>query len=109
MNVNFSEQRWVDQIGKHFDDEVGNISDIPVSVFSVPKSTTQFKPEAYVPLAIALGPYHHFDTHLYQMERYKVAAVKALLNHDQVLSFESVVINRLKEKELMIRSCYTSI
>ncbi|KAL4589848.1 hypothetical protein LXL04_002759 [Taraxacum kok-saghyz] len=106
LNVNFSEQRWVDQIGKHFDDEVGNISHIPVSVFSVPISTTHFKPEAYVPLAIALGPYHHFDTHLYQMERYKVAAVKALLNHDQVLSFESVVINRLKEKELMIRSCY---
>ncbi|XP_023733997.1 putative UPF0481 protein At3g02645 [Lactuca sativa] len=106
LSGNISEQRWVDQISKNFDDEVGNISDIPVCVFSVPKSTSHFKPEAYVPLAIALGPYHHFETHLYQMERYKVAAVKDLLNEDQLLAFETLVINRLKEKELMIRACY---
>ncbi|KAI3524385.1 hypothetical protein L1887_03039 [Cichorium endivia] len=106
LSGDFSERRWVDQISKNFDDDDSNMMDIPVCVFSVPKSTSHFKPEAYVPLAIALGPYHHFDTHLYRMERYKVAAVKALLNLDQVLSFESLVINRLKVMELMIRACY---
>ncbi|KAI3714907.1 hypothetical protein L6452_21869 [Arctium lappa] len=104
LSGDFSEQRWVDQISKNFDNEVDN--EVSVCVFSVPESISRFKPEAYVPLVIALGPYHHFQTHLYQMERYKVAAVKALMNLDQVLSFESLVINRLKEKDRMIRSCY---
>ncbi|XP_024979843.1 putative UPF0481 protein At3g02645 [Cynara cardunculus var. scolymus] len=104
LNGDFSEKRWVDQISKNFDNEVCN--EVPVCVFSVPESISHFKPEAYVPLVIALGPYHHFQTHLYQMERYKVAAIKALLNLDQVLSFESLVIHRLKEKDPMIRTCY---
>ncbi|KAI3803044.1 hypothetical protein L1987_31192 [Smallanthus sonchifolius] len=107
LSDDFSEQQWVDQISKNFDDEGGDdLSDVPVCVFSVPKATSRFKPEAYVPLAIALGPYHHFETSLYQMERFKVAAVKAILSADQVLSFESLVINRLVEKEPMIRACY---
>ncbi|KAF5788235.1 hypothetical protein HanRHA438_Chr10g0474181 [Helianthus annuus] len=107
LSGDFSEQQWVDRISEKFDDEGGdNISDIPVCVFNVPKATSRFKPEAYVPLAVALGPYHHFETHLYQMERFKVAAVKAILSSDQVLSFESLVINRLIEKESVIRACY---
>ncbi|XP_076918020.1 putative UPF0481 protein At3g02645 [Bidens hawaiensis] len=107
LSDDFNEQQWVDQISKNFEDEGGDdISDIPVCVFSVPEATSRFKPEAYVPLAIALGPYHHFETRLYQMERFKVAAVKAILTPDQVLSFESLVINRLIEKEPAIRACY---
>ncbi|KAL8189581.1 hypothetical protein R6Q57_029147 [Mikania cordata] len=107
LSDDFNEQQWVDQISKNFDDEGGDdISDVPVSVFSVPKATTRFKPEAYVPVAIALGPYHHFESRLYQMERFKVAAVKTILSMDQVSSFESLVINRLVEKEPMIRACY---
>ncbi|KAI7731842.1 hypothetical protein M8C21_022093 [Ambrosia artemisiifolia] len=107
LSGDFSERKWVDQISKNFDNEGGdNISDVPVCVFSVPKATSRFKPEAYVPLAIALGPYHHFETHLYQMERFKVAAVKEILTLDQVLSFESLVINMLKEREPIIRACY---
>ncbi|XP_076909962.1 putative UPF0481 protein At3g02645 [Bidens hawaiensis] len=107
LSDEFNEQQWVDQISKNFEDEGGdNISDIPVCVFNVPKAASRFKPEAYVPLAIALGPYHHFETQLYQMERFKVAAVKAILTSDQVLSFESLVIDRLIEKEPVIRACY---
>nr|XP_043629718.1 putative UPF0481 protein At3g02645 [Erigeron canadensis] len=107
LKVNFGKQRWVDHIGKNFKEEIGiDVSNIPVSVFNVPKSISRFKPEAYVPQAIALGPYHHFETHLYQMERYKVAIVKAFLNPDQVISFEPLVIDRLRKVEPMIRACY---
>ncbi|XP_071717086.1 putative UPF0481 protein At3g02645 [Rutidosis leptorrhynchoides] len=108
LSNDFSEERWVDQISKNFDDDVGNDTNdyVPVCVFSVPKTISQSKPEAYVPQAIALGPYHHFETRLYQMERYKVAAIKSILTQDQVLSFESLVINTLKEKETMIRASY---
>ncbi|KAJ9551020.1 hypothetical protein OSB04_015065 [Centaurea solstitialis] len=107
LNANLSKQRWVDQISKNFKDEVGvDVSEVPVCVFNVPKSITRFKPEAYVPQAIALGPYHHFESHLYQMERYKVAVVKAFLNPDQVLAFEPLVIDRLRKIEPIIRACY---
>lgn len=107
LNVNFSKQRWVDQISKNFNDEDGiDVSHVPVCVFNVPKSIARFKPEAYVPQAIALGPYHHFETHLYQMERYKVAVVKAFLDPNQVHSFEHLVIDKLKKIEPMIRACY---
>ena len=107
LNVNFGKQRWVDQISKNFKEEGGiDVSNIHVCVFNVPNSISRFKPEDYVPQAIALGPYHHFETHLYQMERYKVAAVKALLNLDQVHTFETLVITRLKKVEFMIRTCY---
>ncbi|KAK1417209.1 hypothetical protein QVD17_26333 [Tagetes erecta] len=107
LSGDFSEQQWVDQISKNFDDEGhDDVSDVPVCVFSVPKATTRFKPEAYAPLAIALGPYHHFETRLYQMERFKVAAVKAILTPDQVLTFESLVIKRLIENQPMTRACY---
>ncbi|KAI3701526.1 hypothetical protein L6452_26682 [Arctium lappa] len=107
LNANLSKQRWVDQISKNFKDEVGvDVSDVPVCVFNVAKSISRFKPEAYVPQDIALGPYHHFETHLYQMERYKVAVVKAFLNSDQVFSFEPLVIDRLRKIEPVIRACY---
>ncbi|KAI3805419.1 hypothetical protein L1987_27782 [Smallanthus sonchifolius] len=107
LNVNVSKKRWVDQISKNFNEEVGiDVSHVAVCVFNVPKSISQFNPEAYVPQAIALGPYHHFETHLYQMERYKVAVVKAFLDPNQVNAFEQLVIDKLKRVEPMIRACY---
>ncbi|KAM7508281.1 hypothetical protein LguiA_018734 [Lonicera macranthoides] len=102
-----SEQQWAHQISKNFDDElVIDISDVPVSVFSVPKAISAFKPEAYVPQIIALGPYHHFRPDLYQMERYKVAAVRSFLNFHQIVNFQTLLIDQLKRLEPTIRACY---
>ncbi|KAI3754399.1 hypothetical protein L1987_54182 [Smallanthus sonchifolius] len=107
LNVNLSKKRWVDQISKNFNEEAGiDVSQFAVCVFNVPKSISRFNHEAYVPQAIALGPYHHFETRLYQMERYKVDVVKAFLDPNQVNSFEQLVINKLKRVEPMIRACY---
>ncbi|KAI3754412.1 hypothetical protein L1987_54195 [Smallanthus sonchifolius] len=110
LNVNVSKKRWVDQISKNINKEASiDVSQVAVCVFNVPKSISRFNPEAYVPQAIALGPYHHFETRLYQMERYKVAVVKAFLDPNQVNSFEQLVINKLKRVEPMIRACYHNI
>ncbi|KAK2992646.1 hypothetical protein RJ640_022208 [Escallonia rubra] len=107
FNSTLGELRWTDQIGKDFDKEYAlYVTNIPVSVFNVPKSISAIKPEAYIPQVIALGPYHHLRSELYQMERYKVAAVKSFLNKEQVVNFQNLVIYKLKTLEPIIRACY---
>ncbi|KAK3002005.1 hypothetical protein RJ639_020931 [Escallonia herrerae] len=107
FNSTLSEHHWTDQIRKDFDKEYAlYVTNIPVSVFNVPKSISAIKPEAYIPQVIALGPYHHLRSELYQMERYKVAAVKSFLNKEQVLNFQHLVIDKLKTLEPIIRACY---
>ncbi|KAM7508285.1 hypothetical protein LguiA_018738 [Lonicera macranthoides] len=107
FSSDFSEQRWADQISENFDNDFEvNVSDIPVSVFSVPKAISAFKPEAYMPQVVALGPYHHFRTELYDMERYKVAAVQSFLNSRQISNFQSLLIDKLKQLAPTIRACY---
>nr|XP_043626099.1 putative UPF0481 protein At3g02645 [Erigeron canadensis] len=110
----FTEQRWVDQISKKFIREVTiDISDKnPICVFSITNAITIFKPEAYVPLVIGLGPYHHMDTHLYDMERYKVACAKSFLAQNHFLQgnvkFRALLIDKLQELDPVVRGCYHS-
>ncbi|OMO49816.1 hypothetical protein COLO4_38359 [Corchorus olitorius] len=51
-------------------------NDMGVCIFRVPDHIAVVKPEAYIPQLIGLGPYHHFKTELYEMEPYKLEAVK---------------------------------
>ncbi|KAL6606092.1 hypothetical protein ACP70R_041745 [Stipagrostis hirtigluma subsp. patula] len=76
----FDELRWVVQIRHSLQEDAAGDDDddtgIPVSVFNVPKQLQVYKPEAYTPQLIALGPYHHWRPELYEMERYKLAAAR---------------------------------
>ncbi|KAK2995978.1 hypothetical protein RJ640_001886 [Escallonia rubra] len=62
--------------------------------------------KAYTPQVIAFGPYHHMEPELYQMEKYKLATVKSSLSLEQILNFQELVIEKLKELEPVIRACY---
>uniref|UniRef100_A0A5B7BKT7 Uncharacterized protein n=1 Tax=Davidia involucrata TaxID=16924 RepID=A0A5B7BKT7_DAVIN len=103
-----SEQRWLDQMRRIFEKaEVDEMKkEVDACVFEVPKSTSAFKPEAYTPQLIGLGPYHHFRPELYQMQWFKIAAAKGFLKSDQILNFQHLIINQLEELELTIRACY---
>ncbi|WOK96859.1 hypothetical protein Cni_G05567 [Canna indica] len=82
-------------------------SRVPVSVFSVPKSLLSTKPEAYTPQLIALGPYHHWDPQLYQMEHHKLATAKRTQNHLQPQGRTLVqFVDYCAKKEHAIRSFY---
>ncbi|KAM0939093.1 hypothetical protein DsansV1_C21g0166961 [Dioscorea sansibarensis] len=72
----FDELQWVIQIRRHLEESTEDDHGIPVTIFSVPKSLRVSKPEAFVPQLIALGPYHHWQPELYEMERYKLWAAK---------------------------------
>ncbi|XP_071715212.1 putative UPF0481 protein At3g02645 [Rutidosis leptorrhynchoides] len=109
----FKEQRWVDQISRKFIREVAiSISDEnPICIFNVPKTITVFKPKAYVPQVIALGPYHHMDPLLYHMERYKISCAKWLFNQTRHFrhennKFQELLIDKLKKLDPLVRGCY---
>ncbi|XP_027182328.1 putative UPF0481 protein At3g02645 [Coffea eugenioides] len=103
-----SARGWVDRISGIFRNEMAvDIDHLPpVSVFEVPKTLSLQKPEAYTPQLIAMGPYHHLRPELYQMERYKLAAIKEISTPEQISNFQRIVINRLKEIDPSIRACY---
>ncbi|KAD6795016.1 hypothetical protein R6Q59_021075 [Mikania micrantha] len=108
------EQRWVDKISKKFIREVAiDISpENPICVFNIPKSITIFKPQAYLPHVIALGPYHHMVPHLQHMQRYKISCAKSFFNQSvcsqKNIKFREILIDKLKELDPVIRGCYHS-
>ncbi|KAG6491069.1 putative UPF0481 protein At3g02645 [Zingiber officinale] len=77
------------------------------SIFTVPKALSSARPDSYLPQLIAVGPYHHWDPLLYQMEHYKLAIAKR--NQTQLLlqgtSFHHFV-DYCANKEHAIRSFY---
>ncbi|KAI8021565.1 putative UPF0481 protein [Camellia lanceoleosa] len=100
------EQRWINQISKILQHhEVMVQIDLPVSIFRVLATISAFKPEAYVPQLIGLGPYHHFRSELYEMERYKLAAAARHQNQFKSLEFKQLV-NQLIKHEHRVRACY---
>ncbi|XP_057501651.1 putative UPF0481 protein At3g02645 [Actinidia eriantha] len=100
-----SEERWITQISKIIEKEVRVDIDHPVSIFRVPATLSIYKPEAYVPQLIGLGPYHHFQPELYEMERCKLAAASRLQKQFNSLEFKYLVA-KLNLVEQYVRACY---
>ncbi|KAM1060681.1 hypothetical protein ACFX13_025852 [Malus domestica] len=102
---NFNEFQWVIQIRKTLEEELDDDSEIPVSVFNVPKTLLASDPDSYTPQEVAIGPYHYLRPELYEMERYKVAAAKRTQKNLQCLKFQNLV-DQLINLEPRIRACY---
>ncbi|KAL3618383.1 hypothetical protein CASFOL_038704 [Castilleja foliolosa] len=90
-NPTIDEQRWIIHIRRSLDDDLDQESDVPVSIFNVPKTLLLGSPESYIPQQIAFGPYHHSRPELYEMERYKLAAAKRFQKHIPGLKFHTIV------------------
>ncbi|KAM1165925.1 hypothetical protein ACFX2G_025721 [Malus domestica] len=102
---NFNEFQWVIQIRKTLEEELDDDSEIPVSIFNVPKTLLASDPDSYTPQEVAIGPYHYLRPELYEMERYKVAAAKRTQKNLQCLKFQNLV-DQLIKLEPRIRGCY---
>nr|GMD76975.1 putative UPF0481 protein At3g02645 [Ipomoea batatas] len=81
----------------------------PLCVFQVPKLLIHQNPQAYTPQLVGMGPYHHLMPELYHMERYKLAAIKQILDPSQILNFQHIVVDKLKQMDPMIRACYSRL
>ncbi|KAJ9692829.1 hypothetical protein PVL29_011764 [Vitis rotundifolia] len=99
------EKSWATQVREALNEEVEEESEVPVNIVNVPKTLMATKPDCYVPQQVALGPYHHLQQELYEMERYKIAATKRTKKHLQSENFESL-IKQLNDHESRIRACY---
>ncbi|XP_009772094.1 putative UPF0481 protein At3g02645 [Nicotiana tabacum] len=102
---NFDENRWVIQIRRTLDEELDEDTEIPVSIFNVPKSLLLSDQDSYVPQVVSIGPYHYWRTELHDMERYKLAAAKRTQKQLQSLKFQHLV-EQLINFEHRIRCSY---
>ncbi|KAK0601730.1 hypothetical protein LWI29_026924 [Acer saccharum] len=106
----FDEHGWVINIRRTLEEELENDTEIPVSIFNVPKTLMSTDPDSYTPQEVAIGPYHYWRPQLYEMERYKLAAAKRTQRHlhndcSTDLKFDHVV-DQLLMLVLKIRASY---
>ncbi|XP_047326198.1 putative UPF0481 protein At3g02645 [Impatiens glandulifera] len=106
-DLRFNHGRWINQISKILEKEIWIDIDVAVSIFRVPKSITIHKPDAYEPRVVGLGPYHHFNLELYEMERYKLLAAGRLQKQvfHNVTDFKDL-IQSLSQFEYKVRASY---
>ncbi|GLU01132.1 hypothetical protein SLE2022_184570 [Rubroshorea leprosula] len=91
LDSQFTQQKWVAKITEVLNRELENDTDAPVCIFRVPKSLRDHKPEAYTPQLIALGPYYHLNSELYEMQRYKIVLAKMFSNQYQLVEIQQLV------------------
>ncbi|PON51652.1 hypothetical protein PanWU01x14_214740 [Parasponia andersonii] len=102
----FDEHRWVTQIRRTLEEELEDDSEVPVSIFNVPKILMASDPDSYIPQEVAIGPYHYWRPELYEMERYKLASAKRTQKHIQSGHKFQDLVQELIKHEQRIRACY---
>ncbi|XP_027923912.1 putative UPF0481 protein At3g02645 [Vigna unguiculata] len=106
FNSESDEDQWVIQINEMVSKTHNSIlKKIPISIFHVPKSLSSVKPEAFTPQLVAIGPYTHFRPELYPMERFKIFAAKAVLDHFNKHDLKQVV-QEFHDTATFIRASY---
>lgn len=102
------EHRWLSLVRSALSktsNEEDNKIKAHVSIFFVPKGLLYLKPEAFMPQLFAVGPYHLWVPHLYDMELYKLAAARKIQSNLNSLTLEELVCCIFKHEQ-RIRSHY---
>ncbi|CAA2994344.1 UPF0481 At3g02645 [Olea europaea subsp. europaea] len=105
IGSNIDEGKWVAYIRRTLEEELEEETQIPASIFSVPKTLLLSDPDSYIPQEVAIGPYHCFRPELYSMEKYKLAAAQRNQREIPNKKLQCLVDQYLKF-ELKIRAYY---
>ncbi|XP_022156853.1 putative UPF0481 protein At3g02645 [Momordica charantia] len=95
--------QWVVKINELIDGKaLDGASQTPISVFQLPASVHDGRPEAFLPRRVAVGPYHHFRPELYKMDLFKLGKAK---NHKLGPQLRHL-LDQIKPLELKIRASF---
>ncbi|VFQ61107.1 unnamed protein product [Cuscuta campestris] len=109
FSPSIDEQRWVNQSRRALDSElILQIDDFTPTIFQVPKSLKESKPEAYTPRLLGLGPYHHLRPDLHAADRQKLAEVNKFLtkNSSTKSFFSDDFLKKMKDLDPVVRANY---
>ncbi|KAF8389167.1 hypothetical protein HHK36_025860 [Tetracentron sinense] len=102
------EHEWVLDIRQNIEEGLDDVDEgIHVSIFNVPKTLISIKQEAYIPQQVALGPYHHWRSELYELDRYKLSSARRTAKQFRNIKLQNLV-EHFAEHEANIRACYHS-
>ncbi|KHN41215.1 UPF0481 protein [Glycine soja] len=74
-------------------------------IYKVPFSIRRHNEEAYTPKVVSIGPFHHGNPRLQDMEKHKLFYSKAFLQRTQTTS--DSFIGKIEEMEPEFRRCYS--
>ncbi|GLJ34475.1 hypothetical protein SUGI_0693420 [Cryptomeria japonica] len=102
---NVSDESWHIEMQSMFEcpSKMWQVSE-NVCIYRVPKPIMISKRQAYTPLVVALGPYHHFNAEFSTMNSHKLEAVRRTLTRLQIDL--STLISEIQKFECNIRECY---
>lgn len=110
LSLYSNEENWIIMMKMLLNKEelVCDIDNPPYCISKAPKAIRSIKEEAVVPQRIAIGPYHHFKSNLYKMEKCKLEHVKVAHQHLQLPSFE-LLVDHFQTNATRLRGYYQEV
>ncbi|XP_065866515.1 putative UPF0481 protein At3g02645 [Euphorbia lathyris] len=105
-NPNFDEHQWILHIRRTIEDDLEYDTEIPVSIFNVPKILMTTDPDSYTPQQVSLGPYHYWRPELYEMERYKLSAARRIQKQLRLDFKFQHIVDQITKHDPRIRGSY---
>ncbi|XP_043724207.1 UPF0481 protein At3g47200-like [Telopea speciosissima] len=79
------------------------------TIYRVPNTLVNEKPEAYIPHMISIGPFHHDQQHLHHTEARKIRYFQKFLNRESGAVLLSDYIKAVKYWEELAYLCYPDV
>ncbi|CAH9084956.1 unnamed protein product [Cuscuta epithymum] len=108
FSPSIDEGRWVSQGSRALASElILEMEDFsPTIIFQVPKSLSETNPEAYTPLLLGMGPYHHLRPDLHAADRQKLVTLNKFLAKNPTKDFSKHFLQKMRDLGPLVRASY---
>ncbi|XP_074580614.1 UPF0481 protein At3g47200-like [Curcuma longa] len=100
------DMQWVASLEKKVSDTKFSDRGTKPTIFRVPDILKKIDPQAYEPLLVSLGPYHHDKLHLQAMNQLKWKCLKFVLEKNNRMGLKDYV-DLIKKLETQARDAYS--